>query len=278
MNRSLRAGLAPAEGVHLMASQVSDRSSSEKLESSTHIERSEVVVGKLVRFYSVMGHRPEEPGALALMAEMLTQSATDEQITSALSRCARECRFPVRIPDIMLRIPGQEVPHLEAEARKAWDVVEDFVSKWVQSDVEGNYMISRGVRSTEPPTLSTRIVDTVRRTGGWRAYKTMNQHDYPYQQKRFFEEYQAWAAVESANLPKLLVESPKLQLIAKSMERMSRKDCPPPTERHVPVNKTPEPLTEAQLRDRREMLRQQAQQVKQDRSGGHGAGTSDIRQ
>lgn len=36
-------------------------------------QRSELLVVRLARFYSVMGHRPDEPGALALMAEMLTQ-------------------------------------------------------------------------------------------------------------------------------------------------------------------------------------------------------------
>ena len=41
------------------------------------------------------------------MAEMLTQTATDDEIAAALTRCARECKYPVRVPDILQRIPGQ---------------------------------------------------------------------------------------------------------------------------------------------------------------------------
>ena len=159
---------------------------------------------RLARFYSVMGNRPDEPGALALMAEILCRSATDEQITQAITRCTRECRYPVRLPDLLQRIGGQEIPAAEAEARKAWDKVTWFADKWVQSEPEGNYVISRGVRATEPPELSTRILDVVRRTGGWRIYKTMNEDDYPHQQKRFFEEYAAWTAVERTESSKLL--------------------------------------------------------------------------
>lgn len=94
----------------------------EKSQSCT-VERSEDVVKKLARFYSVMGHRPDEPGALALMAEILCQSGSDEQIAESMTRCTRECRFPVRLPDLLQRIPGQEVPQSEAESRKAWDVL-----------------------------------------------------------------------------------------------------------------------------------------------------------
>jgi hypothetical protein len=175
-------------------SQTLTKSSSANKQSPAS-ERIEALVVKLARFYSVMGHRPDDPGALALMAEILASSATDEELRHALTRCARECRYPVRLPDILLRIPGQEVPQPEAEARKAWDTVLDFVSRWVQSDVHGNYTVTQGVRSSGPPALSQRILETVRRSGGWRVYKTMNEEDFPFQQKRFFEEYLAWSAV-----------------------------------------------------------------------------------
>lgn len=93
-----------------------------------------------------------------------------------------------------------------------------FVSKWVQSDVEGRYVITRGVRSSEPSKLAQRILDTVRRTGGWRAYKCMTNDDFPFQQKRFLEEYEAWTAVEQIAPSKLLTEMPRLQLVAKPMD------------------------------------------------------------
>ncbi len=150
-----------------MENSVPIKSTSVNALSSEH-ERREALVAKLMRFYSVMDHRPEDPGALALMAQLLAQSATDEQIDTALTRCSRNT-YPVRLPDILWQIPGQEAPQLEAESRKAWDIVLQFVDRWVQSDVEGNYFITRGVRSSEPPKLSRQILDSVRRSGGWRA-------------------------------------------------------------------------------------------------------------
>jgi len=93
--------------------------------------------------------------------------------------------------------------------------VTSFASKWVQSDVEGRYMITRGVRSSEPPRLAQRILDTVRTTGGWRAYKCIANDDFPFQQKRFLEEYEAWTAVEQIESLKLLTET-KLQLCCDS--------------------------------------------------------------
>lgn len=189
------------------------------------------------------------------MAEMLANAGTDEQISIALNRCARECKFPVRIPDILQRIPGQEIPQLEAEGRRAWDVVEEFIRRYVDCDVHGNYGPEHGWYPKSFPQLSQRILDTVRRTGGWRTYKCMTDEDYPHQQKRFFEEYEAWSAVEQTSLPKLLKEMRGLQLIGKMETPKPEPTAEPATK--ATIKKVPEPLTEAELRDRRDLLRQQ---------------------
>lgn len=233
-----------------------------KRSCAAEASRTEVLVAKLARFYSVMGHRPEEPGALALMAEMLTQTATDDQINGALSRCARECRFPVRMPDILQRIPGQEVPQLEAEARKAWDVVTQFVKKFVSNDVHGNYGPEYGWYPKTFPKLSDRILDTVRRTGNWRTYRLMTEEDFPYMQKRFFEEYQAWTAVELIESDRLLTAPVQLKQLAEThaietcAARSSKENSR--TAALASSKDSHAPLTEAEIRDRREMLRQQA--------------------
>ncbi|HTA24716.1 MAG TPA: hypothetical protein VK763_14385 [Terriglobales bacterium] len=153
-----------------------------------------------MRFYSVMGHRPEEPGALAMMAEMLCQSGTDEQIALAMTRCSKECQFPVRLPDFMQRIPGLEISKAEAEMRGSWDVLMKYVSKWGRwgEDYHHAYI------EQEAPTLPARIVDTVRRTGGWGAYLQLSYstdqraRDANFEQQRYYEEYKAWTAVEHA--------------------------------------------------------------------------------
>src|SRR5450631_4304901 len=117
--------------------QASTKLSNENALSSEHA-RIESLVVKLARFYSVMGNQPTEPGALALMAEVLCSSASDELIAHAMTRCCRECRYPVRLSDFLQRIPGQEIPQPEAEGRKAWDVLQTFVRKFVGNDVYGN--------------------------------------------------------------------------------------------------------------------------------------------
>jgi hypothetical protein len=193
------------------------------------------------------------------MSEILTQSATDDEIDGALTRCARECRYPIRLPDILQRIKGQEISQLEAERHKAWEIVTAFAEKWVQSDVEGNYAISRGARSSEPAKLSRRILDTVRRTGGWRAYKCMSGDDYPFVRQRFIEEYVSWTAVEQVPAAKLLEEMPRLQLVAKPMDSPhgAEPKAPQPEMSAFKPKSIPVPLTDAQLCDRCEMLRQQ---------------------
>jgi len=206
-----------------------------------------------------MGSRPDEPGALALMAEILTQSATDGQLDAALTRCAHECRYPVRLSDILQRIPGLEVPQLEAEARKAWDVLMGFVSKYVGNDIYGIFGPEHGWYPKSYPKLSDRILDSVRRTGGWKVYKCMSNTDFPFMQKRFLEEYAAWSAVEQVVSGKLLTEMPQLQLVAKPMDLPSTTVQPKPAGQQVVVKKILEPLTDAQVQDRREVLRQQAE-------------------
>jgi len=215
-----------------------------------------------------MGHRPEEPGALALMAEILTQSATDQQIDTALTRCGRECRYPVRLPDLLQRIPGQEIPQLEAESRKAWDIVTAFVAKYVSNDVHGNYGPEHGWYGKSFPKLSDRILDTVRRTGGWRTYKLMTEEDFPYMQKRFFEEYQAWTAVELIESDRLLTAPVQIKQLAETHAmgtgtKSAHTEAPPSKENSrtqalASSKDSHAPLTEAEIRDRREMLRQQA--------------------
>jgi hypothetical protein len=200
---------------------------------------------------------------LAMYVESLADLSGD-QIKLCIGRAVRELEwFPK--PAKLREFVGAEgsATGQNAEARKAFDLVTSFASKWVQTDPEGNYVITRGVRSSDPPKLSDRILDTVRRTGGWKVYVCMTHEDFPFVQKRFFEEYEAWTAVEQIATAKLLREMPRLQLVAKSMDA-SRIAGPKQEPTAVPTFKTkpiPALMTDAQLRDRREMLRQQAESL-----------------
>jgi hypothetical protein len=215
----------------------------------------------LARFYSVMGSRPDEPGALALMAEILCQSATDEQISLSMTRCTRECRYPVRLPDLLQRIPGHEVSGPEAEARRAWDELLQFVRMYVSNDVYGNYGPEHGWYPSAYPKLSDRLLDTVRRTGGWKVYARIDEDNFPFIQKRFFEEYGAWAAVERLSASEFLASAPRMRLASKSINQPVEAVHP----NNSPVVKArpiPKPMTDAERKERRELLRQQAEKLK----------------
>jgi hypothetical protein len=198
------------------------------------------------------------PECLAIYVESLAD-LSDDQIRLCFGRAVRGLEwFPK--PSKLRELAGAEgsATNQDAEARAAWDTVIDFADRYVQSDVHGGYSVDKGCRISAPPQLQQRIVDTVRRTGGWHAYKCMTNDDFPFQQKRFFEEYKAWNAVEQIPPTNLLTEMPRLQLVAKPISSTPQLECEirnaslPPA-----VKKVPEPPTRAQIRDRREMLRQQ---------------------
>lgn len=162
-----------------------------------------------------------------MAAFLLSEGATPEVVSAALRRCVKECHYPVRIHDIAQRCAGMEVPQIEAEMRAAWDTVRKFVERYVGADTEGNYhpdngswgRVRIGGHEQQPryPVLPARMLDTVRRTGGWRQHKLMTEDDEPFLQKRFFEEYKAWTATEPilANM-KALIEPQQLKQLATS--------------------------------------------------------------
>ena len=193
---------------------------------------------------------------LAMYVESLAD-LSDEQIRLCVGRAIRELKWfpkPAELRELVGCNPK------DAEARKAWDVLSQFVSRYVGNDVYGNYGPEHGWYSKSYPKLSDRILGTVRRSGGWKVYACMTEADFPFIQKRFFEEYWASPAVEQIAPSRLLTELPRLQLVAKPMEP-PRCAEPKPEQPGAPAFKPksiPVPLTDAQIRDRREMLKQQA--------------------
>lgn len=167
-----------------------------------------------------MNAKPWSPDAVDVALDVL-QRLPVEAVCSALGRCALEIggggyQPTLSLGDITKRtgIPSQaEVD--EAECRAAWDVLLS-VSRYVESDANGNYFLpkSRVVRTGEVrqeagmpvhvakgvlvPQLDQRSADALRRINGWIAIKTMTEDDFPFVQKRFYEEYRAWSATDAA--------------------------------------------------------------------------------
>src|SRR5438046_110079 len=115
-----------------------------------------------------------------------------KQLEIAFTRARHELKFFPRIAELRDLAGKGQKQEADAESRAAWDTILDFTSKYIQSDPQGNYRIDQGVRRTAPAVLSQRILDTIRRTGGWKVYKCMDLDDMPFIQKRFFGEYDAW--------------------------------------------------------------------------------------
>ena len=148
------------------------------------------------------------PERLRINAEDLVDIPQDALLV-AFAKARRELDYLPGVSEIRRLAMVDEGSKLDAETRSAWDLAVDFVAKYVSNDVEGNYGPEHGwhgtivingkvKRKARYPQLPQRILDVVRRTGGWKQYKLMSENDLPFQQKRFFDEYKAWAAVEQA--------------------------------------------------------------------------------
>jgi len=102
----------------------------------------------------------------------------------------------------------------------------------------------------------------MRRAGGWKVFACMTDEDLPFVKKRFLEEFEAWTAVEQVPTSRLLTEMPRFRLVAKPMDPRKLEEAAAPATLGelalIKPKRIPGPLTDAQIRDRREMLRQQA--------------------
>lgn len=185
----------------------------------------------------------------------------------AFGRVRRELDFYPQVSEIRRLALMDEATKLDSETRLAWDYTLALVGKWGRwgEDYCSAYI------DHEAPAIPARVADTVRRTGGWGAYLGLSytnddrRRDAAFQQKRFFEEYQAWDAVKSAeqNFPALA--APKE---VKRLAEVKRIDAPrskpsPVIEMKPRPILSQVPLSGAELADRREMLRQQAETLKQ---------------
>lgn len=205
--------------------------------SSQSSDDPERVLKLLHGFYGAVGNPPTVDGALAVMAKALISKASIEQIAIALDGCMFE-KYPVRLPHIFARIPGLDVD-VNAEKRLAWETVERFASKWLRWNEDRTIAhIEAGA-----PELSPRILDTVRRSGGWSVYLRMTDEDFPHQQKRFFEEYEAYDEIQHvAADPRKLLEMPRAK------ELIAAKTMPSPTVRNSLHAAPPAPMSPQKAR------------------------------
>lgn len=151
-----------------------------------------------------MNAKPWSPDAVDVALDVL-QRIPVEAVIAALGRCALEIagagyQPTLSLGDITKRtgIPTQSEVD-DAECRAAWDALLLHADKYIVSNPEGDYVPRHYFElKVEIPELDPRTADTLRRVGGWKAVKTMSEGDYPFVQKRSYEEYRAWSATDAA--------------------------------------------------------------------------------
>jgi hypothetical protein len=240
--------------------------SNDKLTTSQPQPKPSEILGWLVEQVTILAEAIGEamtPARLKIYAADLAD-LDRSQLEMAFARGRRECRFFPKIAELRELAGASPKQSQDAEARKAWDVLQTFVSKYVGNDVHGTYGPVHGWHPKTFPQLSDRILDTVRRSGGWKTYKCMTDEDFPFVQKRFFEEFLAWTAVERVDLGHMLTAAvPEPKRLSDGVKIEQRRENKPTEARTSKPKPIPQPLTDAQRRDRREMLRQQAAYVRQ---------------
>jgi hypothetical protein len=189
---------------------------------------------------------------IAIYVESLAD-LSDEQVARAVQRSIRESKFFPTIAELRDFAGLNPTSNADAEARAAWDTLLKYVSRHVLSNPYGSYYADGGV-------LDQRIADSARRSGGWAAFKTMTPKEFPFLQKRFFEEYTAWSEVQRIFELRPMLAQPTRKLLEMPRPPEGATQVEPKNPSMV-LKPIPAPLTDAQLRDRREMLQQQRAQV-----------------
>jgi hypothetical protein len=128
---------------------------------------------------------------------------TAEQFSIACNRAVKELKWFPKVAELRDFALSSRQQRDEAEGMAAWITATEFADKWVQADAYGNYVPSRGVRSSPIPLLDNRISTAVKACRGWKAFKCRTPENEAFLRKEFL------AAFRNSTL---IAETPKLAL------------------------------------------------------------------
>jgi hypothetical protein len=176
-----------------------------------------------------------------------------EQLQTALIRARRELRFFPKIAELRDLAGMKAKDAQQVEANAAWE----YANRYLQWHGVVKYDLD------DRPALPPRIDYALRRVGGLWGLNQITTESYPFKYKEFCEAYEL-APMADFLARQLEDKFPAKQLLGdlqrqptdgKADKRVScvRLTSPP----QFVAKKIPESLTESQIRDRREMLRQQ---------------------
>jgi hypothetical protein len=187
---------------------------------------------------------------------------SDQAIEHAIKRAICELKWfpkPAELRELA-GAAGKDQRSVEAEA--AWKFANDYLRKW---GVDRMPMFRPG-KTIEAPALPPRIDYALRRIGGLRGLNQITEENRPFMFKDFCEAYNL-APIAGTLTPQLasqfgapLLEGNVKQLTdGRTIERLRETK---PAEARTRPKPIPQPLTDAQRRDRREILRQQMEMLK----------------
>jgi hypothetical protein len=188
----------------------------------------------------------------AARLRIYTEALSDlsrEQLQIALNWAIRELRFFPKIAELRDLAGAKAQDAQQVEANAAWEAANRYLQRY------GVVKYDRDFR----PALDPRIDYVLRRIGGLWGLNQVTTESYPFKYKEFCEAYQL---APMANLMALRLEEKFAvkQLVGEVQPKLSGGTTQQKCETQPqPIKKFPEPLTEAQVKDRREMLRQQTE-------------------
>jgi hypothetical protein len=194
--------------------------------------------------------------------DIYTNSLVDlqlPQLAIAFKRALCELRFFPKISELRDLAGFKAEDQRKVEAEAAWKYANDYLRKWgVERLPERS-----GGRWIVAPDLPARIDYALRRIGGLWGLNQVTSESYPFKYKEFCEAYEL-APMADFLAPQLQEKFPAAQLLGDLQRHLTdgKSDKPgscvrPISRPQFVAKKIPEPLTESQIRDRREMLRQQ---------------------
>ena len=198
---------------------------------------------------------PITPERLRVYADDLLCDLSREQLNTALIRARQELRFFPKIAELRDLAGMKAKDAQQVEANAAWE----YANRYLQRHGVVKYDLD------DRPALPPRIEYALRRIGGLWGLNQITTESYPFKYKEFCEAYElaptadllAFQLEEKFPAKQLLGDSQRQLTDGKADKRVSSVHVQPTSPPQFVAKKIPEPLTESQIRDRREMLRQQ---------------------
>jgi len=194
------------------------------------------------------------------------------QLEMAFQRARRECKFFPKIAELREFADGSLEDQCKVEAEAAWTFAMNYLKRW---GVE-RLPLYQGGNLIEAPPLLARIEYALRRVGGLRGLNQVTEDSRPFMFKDFCEAYKQ-APIAESQAPMLQERFGAKLLIGETKQLAARVDIPRSSARLAAVvpfkpKRIPEAPTDAQVRDRREMLRQQVESLRKSASANGGGG------